>query len=79
MSELDNNNNEKYINLNNKIKNKRKVIYDLEKSLKFLNSDLKEDIKQLQNICVHKYKRECTTSGCYAEYANICIYCRKWK
>ena len=45
---------------------------------KFLKSDLKEDIKQLQNICVHQYKRECTTSGCYAEYEYICGYCRKF-
>ena len=78
MSESDNNN-EQYINLNNKIKNKRTAIYDLERSLQFLKSDLKEDIKQLQNICVHQYKRECTTSGCYAEYASICTHCRNWR
>ena len=34
--------------------------------------------QELENNCKHLFVRECTTTGCYAEYHNICQYCDKW-
>jgi len=60
------------------IKLKRKDIYNLRSNLKKEEDELKKMINDMQNSCNHLYVRECTTSGCYAEYHNICKFCDKW-
>jgi hypothetical protein len=68
-----------FLKLKDIIIKKKSNIYDLEKNLRLIKSELKEQINQLQKICNHSYVRECTTSGCYAEYHYICKYCDYWK
>ena len=68
-----------FLELKDKINEKKDIVYQLEKNLKILRSELKDQINQLQSICNHSYVRECTTSGCYAEYHYICKYCDYWK
>ena len=65
--------------LNTKIKKNRLEISKLNKQLSKLKSELSNNTKKLQSICNHKYLRECTTSGCYAEYDYICVYCNKYR
>ena len=36
---------------------------------------IKEGTKELYSVCEHKFVRERTTSGCYAEYHNVCQKC----
>ena len=67
-----------FINLYNSVKNKRNEIYDIKKFLKKEENSLKKLINDMQENCNHVYVRECTTSGCYAEYHNICKFCDKW-
>lgn len=69
----------KYELLKNRIKLKYKMIDDLKDVIKKLNKEIKDDTNQLYELCNHKYERECTTSGCYAEYDYICQYCRKYR
>lgn len=61
------------------IQNQKHKIFNLKKILKKEENTLKNNIMQLQNICNHDYIRECTTSGCYAEYHYICKLCNKVK
>lgn len=65
--------------LNNIINKKKIYIYEIEKNIKILKKELNNDIIKLQSICNHEYYRECTTTGCYAEYDYICKYCKKYK
>ena len=69
---------QKFIELYDLIKLKRKDIYNLRSNLKKEEDELKKMINDMQNSCNHLYVRECTTSGCYAEYHNICKFCDKW-
>ena len=68
----------KHNELKDSIKHKKEKIYSLEKIIRNLKSELKIEKVALQNICKHNYVRECTTSGCYAEYHNICTKCNHW-
>ena len=68
-----------FFELKDIVKKKREQIYILEKELRHLKLDIKKQITKLQHICNHDYIRECTTSGCYAEYHYICKYCDYWK
>ena len=56
---------------------KKNELWNLQDLLKQRKKELSEDIIKLQDMCVHKFVRECITSGCYPEYANICLYCKK--
>ena len=69
---------QKFIELYDLVKLKRKDIYNLRSNLKKEEDELKKMINDMQNSCNHLYVRECTTSGCYAEYHNICKFCDKW-
>jgi len=60
------------------LKEKKQKRYNLEKTLRLLKYEIKQDTIDLQKICNHEYVRECTTSGCYAEYNNICKKCDLW-
>ena len=62
----------------NEYQNNKKEIILLESKLKTLKSNNKIILSKLQKICDHEYVRECTTSGCYAEYHYICKKCDKW-
>ena len=73
------NNSPIYLRLKEKIGEKRRNLYILKNLVSEYDKDIKEDIENLQNMCTHKYERECTTSGCYAEYDWICVYCRKYR
>ena len=59
------------------VEEKKNKLWELQDSLKQYKKELSEDIFKLQSICNHKFVRECITSGCYPEYANICHYCKK--
>jgi len=69
----------KYELLMERIENKRINIGNLKNMIKILKEEIKYDTNQLYELCNHKYERECTTSGCYAEYDYICQYCRKYR
>lgn len=56
----------------------KKEITLLESKLRILKSNNKIILNKLQKICDHEFVRECTTSGCYAEYHYICKKCDKW-
>jgi hypothetical protein len=70
---------EKYNLLQSRISMKNKMIIELNKMIRNMKNDLDLDKNELYNICSHKYERECTTSGCYAEYDWICKYCGKYR
>ena len=64
--------------LNRKINQNNCIITYLEKSLREIKSNNKKLKEQLYQVCDHEFVRECTTTGCYAEYHNICKKCGKW-
>ena len=64
--------------LKKSLKEKKDKLYKLEKTLRLLKYEIKKDTQDLQKICKHEYVRECTTTGCYAEYHNICKKCDLW-
>ena len=70
---------EKFTELKDRIKTKKKMINDLSKMIKNLKLEIKYDKKELYDICNHEYRRVCTTTGCYAEYDDICKHCNKYK
>ena len=51
-----------FIELKDTVIKKKDQIYVSEKELRNLNSDLKNQINKLQNICKHDYIEECATS-----------------
>ena len=53
-------------------KDRLKEIRNKEQTLLKLIDD---GTKELYSICEHKFIRERTTSGCYAEYHNVCQKC----
>lgn len=61
------------------IEEKKNKIYELERQIKVLRFECKDLSHKLQDNCKHEYVRECTTSGCYAEYHYICKHCNGWK
>ena len=69
---------DKFLNLYESVKLKRNEIYKIKLNLKEEENNLKKLINDMQNNCNHNYVRECTTSGCYAEYNYICKFCDKW-
>lgn len=68
-----------YYDLKDIIEKKKKKIFEIEKNIKILKKELNNDIIKLQSICNHEYERECTTTGCYAEYDYICKHCNKYR
>ena len=70
---------DEFINLKNERDNSRKEIRQLKNKLQTLQKEFKIKTKKLQSICKHNYVRECTTSGCYAEYHYICQNCYLWR
>ena len=69
---------DKYYTINNLIKINKNKLYELNKLVKKKEIELKTYKQELEQNCNHLFVKECTTSGCYAEYHNICQYCNKW-
>ena len=65
--------------LKKKLENKKNKMYDIQKKLIEIKKEIKKDTEELQNSCIHQFERECTTTGCYAEYEWICRFCRKYR
>ena len=69
----------KFKQIKERINMKNKMVSELNKMISNIKKDIDIDKNDLYQICNHKYERECTTSGCYAEYDWICVYCRKYR
>ena len=63
--------------LKNNIKIQKQHIILTKKNLRAQEQTLKNNIRILQSICEHNFIRECTTTGPYSEYHNVCQYCDK--
>ena len=73
------NNSEKFTIIKERINMKNKMVSDLNKMIRNIKKDISTDKTDLYKLCNHKYERECTTTGCYAEYDWICTYCGKYR
>ena len=70
---------EEFNTINKQLTKMKDELYELQLLIKQKQKEVKNTKIKLQNVCKHEYKRECTTTGCYAEYEYICIYCRKFR
>lgn len=70
---------EKFKIIKERITMKNRMITELNKMIRNIKTDIDLDKNELYSLCNHKYERECTTTGCYAEYDWICVYCRKYR
>ena len=57
---------------------KKTTIFEKEKEVRELKTELKEITKKMQFACNHEFEREIVTSGPYREIAYICKKCYFW-
>ena len=68
-----------FTNTKTMVEKKKSEIYELQNKLNLEKKIYDNLVKNMQSICNHYFIRECTTSGCYAEYHHICKYCNYWR
>lgn len=73
MSDISGSINEQRINL--KLLSYKDMLKEIKDKEKTLIKLIKDSTNELYSVCNHQFVRECTTSGCYAEYHNVCQKC----